>query len=81
MKVKHSHKKRNGQPGADNPGTMKERKTKMTTAERYQAALKKIGGAAGLMNLPDQVKEVLKSTTDLQIKTEMLEMIAGAIEK
>ena len=53
----------------------------MTTAERYQAALKKIGGAAGLMNLPDQVKEVLKSTTDLQIKTEMLEMIAGAIEK
>lgn len=53
----------------------------MTTAERYQKALKKIGGAAGLLSLPDQVQEVLKSTTDLETKTTMLELIAEALDK
>lgn len=53
----------------------------MTTTERYQKALKKIGGAAGLLSLPDQVHEVLKSTTDLETKTTMLELIAEALDK
>ena len=46
--------------------------------KRYQEALNKLG-TGGIMNLPEQVKEVLKSTTDLKVKTEMLEMIAKNI--
>lgn len=44
---------------------------------RYERALDRIG-AAGLMNLPKPIKEVLKETTDLVVKTKMLEMIADA---
>lgn len=44
---------------------------------RYQRALDRIG-MAGLMNLPKPIKEVLKETTDLVVKTKMLEMIADA---
>ena len=44
---------------------------------RYQRALDRIG-VAGLMNLPKPIKEVLKETTDLVVKTKMLEMIADA---
>ena len=51
----------------------------MTTEERYQAAIKKIGGAAGLLNLPEDVKNILKETMDLETKTEMLEMIAEEV--
>lgn len=46
--------------------------------KRYHDAIKKIG-TEKLLNLPPQVKEVLKSTTDLEVKTEMLEMIAENI--
>lgn len=45
---------------------------------RYHKALERIGGAEGILSLPTQVKEVLKSTTDLVVKTKMLEMIADA---
>lgn len=48
----------------------------MTLEERYSAAIKKIGGAAGILSLPEEVKNILKSTTDLETKTEMLELIA-----
>ena len=44
---------------------------------RYQRALDRIG-MAGLMNLPKPIKEVLKETTYLVVKTKMLEMIADA---
>lgn len=44
---------------------------------RYQRALDRIG-TAGLMNLPKPIKEVLKETTDLVVKTKMLEMIVDA---
>lgn len=44
---------------------------------RYQVALDRIG-TAGFMNLPKPIKEVLKETTDLVVKTKMLEMIADA---
>ena len=53
----------------------------MTTAERYQKAIKKIGGAAALLNLPEQVKEVLQNTSDLETKTAMLELIAETLDK
>lgn len=44
---------------------------------RFHRALDRIG-IAGLMNLPKPIKEVLKETTDLVVKTKMLEMIADA---
>lgn len=46
---------------------------------RYQRALDRIG-TAGLMNLPKPIKEVLKETTDLVVKTKMLESIADRRE-
>jgi hypothetical protein len=51
----------------------------MTELEkRYQNAIDKIG-TARLLDLPEGVKEVLKSTTDLETKTKMLEEIAKRI--
>ena len=44
---------------------------------RYHEAIEKIG-RRNLLELPKQVREVLKSTTDLKIKVEMLEKIANA---
>lgn len=51
----------------------------MTLEQRYSKAIKAIGGTAGLLNLPDQVKEVLRNTSDLETKVKMLELIAKAI--
>lgn len=52
----------------------------MTTLEkRYQVAIDKIGGPAGLLNLPSQIKEVLKNTRDLETKVKLLEEIAKAL--
>lgn len=49
----------------------------MTKLEiRYQNAIRNIGGEVELLNLPKQIKDVLKSTTDLQTKVKMLEEIA-----
>lgn len=48
---------------------------------RYQRAMKSIGGAEGLLRLPEQVRQVLKDTTDLDAKTRMLEAIAIAVGK
>ena len=46
----------------------------MTVLEiRYQNAVEKIGGAAGLLNLPEQVKNVLK------VKVKILEEIAKIV--
>lgn len=50
----------------------------MTLEERYHSAIKRIGGAPGLLDLPQQVKNILKGTTDLKTKVEMLELIAKA---
>lgn len=51
----------------------------MTNLEiRYQKAIKEIGGTTELLNLPKQIKEVLKSTTDFETKVKMLEEIAKA---
>jgi len=47
----------------------------MILEERYAAAIEKLGGAAGLLSLPMQVQEVLKSTSDLETKVKMLELI------
>ena len=46
------------------------------TVERYQRAIQKIGGAEKLLALPEDVKDILKETTDLETKTDLLEAIA-----
>lgn len=52
----------------------------MATLEiRYQKAINKIGGTTGLLNLPKQIKDVLKNTKDLETKVKMLEEIAKNI--
>lgn len=43
---------------------------------RYAKAIKKIGGAEELLNLPEQVKEILRNTKSLDTKVKMLEEIA-----
>lgn len=47
--------------------------------QRWQNAMNRIGGPAALLGLPEQVKNVLKSTDDLTAKTQMLEAIADAM--
>ena len=51
----------------------------MTLGQRHDEAIKKIGGAAGLLALPKQIRDALKSTTDPEIKVKMLELIAENI--
>lgn len=53
----------------------------MTTEARYQKAIKEIGGAAGLLRLPEEVKNILKEATDLETKTQLLEAIAEEVKK
>lgn len=52
----------------------------MTQEQRYAQAIKTIGGPAALLNLPEEVKKVLRETTDPEIKTQMLELIAEHIK-
>ena len=46
--------------------------------KRYEEAMKKLR-KYDLTTLPDEVKEVLKNTTDLETKVKMLEEIAKSI--
>ena len=50
----------------------------MTLEQRWSRAIREIGGAAGLLNLPKQVQDVLKNTNDHETKVKMLELIADA---
>lgn len=49
------------------------------TMSRYQIAIRRLGGAPGLLSLPESIKEVLKETTDLETKVLLLELIAEEI--
>ena len=49
--------------------------------QRWHKAIVRIGGTAALLDLPEQVKDVLKSTEDLAAKTRMLEAIADAMNR
>lgn len=53
----------------------------MSIEERYSAAIKACGGAAGLLALPQPVKEILSRPYDIETKTKMLEMIAEEMKK
>lgn len=44
---------------------------------RYQNALRRIGSPA-LLQLPEGIRKLLRETTDLETKTELLEEIADA---
>lgn len=46
----------------------------MTLEERYQGAIKKIG-TLNLLNLPEDVKAILKETNNFETKVKMLEKI------
>lgn len=48
----------------------------MELEKRYRESIKKLGGAFGLLALPESVQKVLKETTDLKTKVEELEYIA-----
>lgn len=48
---------------------------------RYETAIKKIGGTLALLNLPEQVKTVLMNCNDLETKVKMLELIAEQMKK
>lgn len=50
----------------------------MTLEKRWSKAIREIGGATGILSLPKQVQNVLKSTNDLETKVKMLELIADA---
>ena len=49
-----------------------------TLEKRYSEAIKKIGGTSALLTLPEGVKKILKSVTDLETKVKILEKIAKA---
>lgn len=53
----------------------------MTLEERHSAAIKACGGAAGLLALPQEIKEILMQNLDLETKTLMLEMVAEQMKK
>ena len=53
----------------------------MNQEQRYAAAIKKIGGPAALLNLPEEVKKILRETTNPEVKTQMLELIAEHIKQ
>lgn len=50
---------------------------KMTLEERYAEAIRKLGGASGLLALPDPIKAILKDTTDLERKVWVFEWVAA----
>lgn len=44
--------------------------------KRYSDALKACGGAAGLLNLPQSVRDILPVNVGIETKTKMLELVA-----
>lgn len=52
-----------------------------TLEQRHSEAIKKIGGALALLNLPEEVKTILMGNYDLETKVKMLEKVADAIKK
>ena len=54
----------------------------MTEIEaRYHRAINRIGGGAGLLSLPEEIKKELRKTKDLVTKTKMLEAIADEMAR
>lgn len=49
--------------------------------DRHTEAIRRLGGACALLELPDEVKDILKRNYDLETKTKMLEAVADQMEK
>ena len=49
--------------------------------QRYSDAIKACGGAAGLLALPQSVKDILSNNVDIETKTKMLELVAEQMNK
>lgn len=49
--------------------------------QRYSDAIKACGGAAGLLDLPKSVRDILSVNVDIKTKTEMLELVAEQMKK
>ncbi|MBQ3986077.1 MAG: hypothetical protein II635_03865 [Oscillospiraceae bacterium] len=48
----------------------------MTLQERQAKALTKIGGALGLLDLPEDVRTIIADCQDYETKVKMLELVA-----
>ncbi len=48
--------------------------------KRYHNALNKIGGPLAILALPEEVKNIVRSVTDLETKVKILEKIADATQ-
>lgn len=51
-----------------------------TIEQRYSEAIKNCGGAAGLLNLPQSVKDILSVNVDIETKTAILELVAAQLK-
>ena len=51
----------------------------MTLQERQKKALDKIGGALGLLKLPENVRKIISECPDYETKVKMLELVAENI--
>lgn len=49
--------------------------------ERMNKAIKRIGGAAAITNLPDNVKSIVTGCGDYETRVKMLELIADQMGK
>lgn len=49
----------------------------MTLQERQKKALDKIGGAMGLLKLPEEVRKIVADCPDYETKVKMLELVAS----
>lgn len=49
--------------------------------QRYSDAIKACGGAAGLLSLPQSVKDILSVNVSIEKKVEMLELVAAQMAK
>lgn len=52
----------------------------ITIEQRYSEAIKNCGGVAGLLNLPQSVKDILSVNVDIETKTAMLELVAAQLK-
>jgi hypothetical protein len=52
-----------------------------TLMQRHSEAIRRIGGALALLNLPEEIKTILMGNYDLETKVKMLEKIADAMGK
>lgn len=49
--------------------------------ERMNSAMEKLGGAIGIMNLPEEVKTIIVNCNDYETRVKMLEMVCEQLGK